>query len=100
MDDIVVWIIIAAFYAPLHYLLPVLVLFITGTEADAVRRRLIQRALLDSTLSMLAAFAIVIYLARQGAMSTAMLILLLSMTLPYVRIWQHRREITTESSPP
>lgn len=95
MDDIIVWIIIAAFYAPLHYLLPVLVLFITGSEPEAARRRLIRGAVLDSTSSMLVAFAIAIALVRQGGMSLAMLLLLLSMGFPFVRIWRHRREIAS-----
>ncbi|MCB1785706.1 MAG: hypothetical protein H6955_14345 [Chromatiaceae bacterium] len=94
MDDIIVWIIIAAFYAPLHYLLPVLVLFITGREPEAVRRRMIRQALIDSTWSMLAAFAIVISLVSQGRLSLAMLVLLLSIGAPFIRIWRHRREIT------
>jgi hypothetical protein len=93
MDDVIVWIIIAAFYAPLHYLLPVLVLFITGREPEAIRTRLIRRALIDCTLSMLIAFAIVIALVRHGWISTAMLILLASMGFPFLRIWRHRREI-------
>jgi hypothetical protein len=94
MDEIVIWIIIAGFYAPLHYLLPVLVLFITGQESEATRRRLIRNSLIDSTLSMVVAFAIVITLARQGLMLPAMLVLLLSMPAPFVRIWRHRREIS------
>jgi uncharacterized membrane protein YesL len=94
VDDIIVWIIIAAFYAPLHYLLPVLVLFITGSESDATRSQLIRRALLDSTLSMALAFTIVIVLVTQGWMSLAMAILLLSMTFPFVRIWLHRKQIS------
>ncbi len=85
MDNLVVWLIIIAFYAPLHYLLPVLVLFITGRESEEVRERLIRRALIDSTLSMVGAFAIVIYLTEQEMMSAAMLILLLSMLLSLYR---------------
>lgn len=96
MDDIVVWIIIAGFYAPLHFLIPVLVLFITGQEKDAVRRQLIRRALRDSALSMALAFAVVIVLVRQGAISVAMLVLLLSMFYPFIGIWRHRREIRPE----
>ena len=98
MDNRVVWLIIIAFYAPLHYLLPVLILFITGTESETVRKSLIRRALIDSTLSMIVAFVIVIYLVEQGMMSLAMLILLLSMAYPFVGIWRHRREITGDSS--
>ena len=97
MDSLVVWLIIAAFYAPLHYLLPVLVLFITGKESEDVRSGLIRRALIDSTLSMVGAFAIVIYLAESGMMSAAMLILLLSMLFPFIGIWRHRREIADAS---
>ena len=96
MDNLVVWLIIIAFYAPLHYLLPVVFLFITGRESEALRQRLIRRALIDSTLSLVGAFVIVIYLAEQRMMSTAMLILLLSMPYPFIGIWRHRREITAD----
>jgi len=100
MDNLIVWLIIVAFYAPLHYLLPVLVLFITGSEPDEIRRDLIRRALRDSTLSMIGAFTIVIYLVERGVMSVAMLILLVSMLYPFIGIWRHRREITVEEPPP
>ena len=53
-----------------------------------------RRALIDSTLSMLVAFAIVITLTRLGHMLPAMLMLLVSMLYPFLRIWLHRREIT------
>ena len=96
MDNLLVWLIIIAFYAPLHYLLPVLVLFITGRESEDVRKGLIRRALIDSTLSMVAAFAIVIYLVEREMMSTAMMILLLSMFYPFIGVWRHRREISSE----
>jgi hypothetical protein len=95
MDDIIVWAIIIGFYAPLHFLLPVLVLFITGRETEAVRQKMIRRALLDSGLSMVAAFAFVISLVQRGRISAAMFVLLLSMGLPFLRIWRHRREIST-----
>ncbi len=94
MDDPVAWIIIIAFYAPLHFLLPVLVLFITGNEAEVLRRELIRHALIDAGVSMAAAFALVIYLVQQGDLSVAMFILLLSIAFPFIRIWRHRREIT------
>jgi hypothetical protein len=93
MDNLIVWLIIIAFYAPLHYLLPVLVLFITGRESEDTRKTLISRALIDATLSMVLAFAIVIYLVGEQMMSVAMLILLLSMLYPFIGIWRHRREI-------
>jgi hypothetical protein len=93
VNDVVVWVIIAAFYAPLHYLIPVLVLFITGQEDEATRKRLIRRALLDSTLSMAVAFGVVIYLVKQDRIFIAMVILLLSMLYPFIAIWRHRKEI-------
>jgi hypothetical protein len=93
MDEVIVWVIIAAFYAPLHFSSPVLFLFITGQEDEATRRRLIRNALIDSSLSMLAAFALAIGLAGTGFLFPAMLLLLLSMAFPFLRIWRHRREI-------
>ena len=93
MNDIVVWIIIAAFYAPLHYLAPVLFLFITGQEDETTRRRLIRNAIIDSTWSMLVAFAVVITLVKSGFLFLAMVALLISMGFPFVRIWRHRKEI-------
>jgi hypothetical protein len=96
MNDFIVWVIIVAFYAPLHYLLPMLFLFITGSEPQAVRGTLIRRALFDSTLSMVAAFAAAILLAQRQELFTAMLVLLLSMGFPFLRIFRHRREISGE----
>lgn len=94
MSDITVWIIVIAFYAPLHYLLPVLFLFITGEESESVRKRLIRSAVLDATLSMLLAFSVAIALVQLGWIGTAMLVLLASMLLPFARILRHRKEIT------
>ena len=89
---LVAWIIIAGFYAPLHFLLPVLVLFITGTEAEPVRRTLIRRALLDSAVSLLVAFAIAIFLVRQGYMLSAMMVLLLAMGVFYIFLFRGQRK--------
>lgn len=94
MSDITVWIIVIAFYAPLHYLLPVLFLFITGEESGTVRKRLIRSAVIDATLSMVAAFVVAIVLVQLGWIGAAMLVLLASMFLPFARILRHRREIT------
>lgn len=93
MNDTIVWIIIAAFYAPLHYLSPVLFLFITGREDETTRARLMRNALVDSTLSMAIAFAVVILMVRAGHLFPAMIVLLLSMGFPFIRIWRHRKEI-------
>ncbi len=95
MDDVIVWVIIIAFYAPLHYLLPVLILFITGNEPEEQRKNLIRGALLDSTLSMIVAFVIIITLVSNGWISVAMLTMLVSMFYPFLRIFRHRKEITS-----
>ena len=100
MDEVIVWLIIVGFYAPLHFLVPVLVLFITGQESEKTRRRLIRNSLVDSSLSMIVAFIIVITLAYDGKMSIAMLILLLSMGFPFLRIWLHRGEIVDQPESP
>ena len=68
-------------------------LFITGQESEETRRRLIRNSLIDSSLSMVVAFVVVITLAYRGEMSVAMLVMLLSMGFPFLRIWLHRREI-------
>ena len=96
MDGVIVWVIVIGFYAPLHYLLPLLFLFITGSETEAVRGTLIRRALLDATLSMVAAFAAAMVLAQRRQLFAAMLVLLLSMGLPFLRIFRHRRELSGE----
>lgn len=91
MNDTVAWIIIIAFYAPLHYVLPVLILFITGQESESERKTLIRGALIDSTLSMTLAFIIAIILAQMGLLIWAMLALLLSMPAPFIRILRYRK---------
>jgi hypothetical protein len=94
MNDWLAWLIIAGFYAPLHFLMPALVLFVTGSEPDDVRRRLIRRALIDSLVSMVLAFLVVLVMANAGLIFPAMVILFLSMLYPFLGIWRHRREIT------
>jgi hypothetical protein len=90
MDAAVVWLIIALFYAPLHYLLPMLVVVMTGSEEGEARKRRLVATAIDCTLSMLIAFVVVIWLAGDR-LQIAMLVLLLSMATPYLRIWLHHR---------
>jgi hypothetical protein len=90
MDAAVVWLIIALFYAPLHYLLPMLVVVMTGSEEGEARKRRLVATAIDCTLSMLIAFVVVIWLAGDQ-LQIAMLVLLLSMATPYLRIWLHHR---------
>ncbi len=91
MNDTIVWIIIIAFYAPLHYVLPVLILFITGNETEAQRKSLIRGAIIDSSLSMLLAFIAAIVLAKMELLIWAMLALLVSMPVPFIRIVRNRK---------
>lgn len=93
MDDPITWIIIIGFYAPLHYLLPLLVLFLTGSEPPPVRRRMMRSVLIYSSLSLVLAFAVVIALAQQGRILPAMLLLMLSMAVPFIGLWRRRRAL-------
>jgi hypothetical protein len=88
MDEVIVWLIIAAFYAPLHYGGPVGVAILT-TPAVALRRRLVRYILIECSLTMVLAFTLVIWQAGDN-LDIAMLILLLSMVLPYLSLWIHR----------
>ena len=90
MDATIVWLIIALFYAPLHYLLPMLVVVMTGSEEGEARRQRLVATAIDCTLSMVVAFAVVIWLAADR-LQVAMFVLLLSMAMPYLRIWLHHR---------
>jgi uncharacterized membrane protein YesL len=91
VDDPVIWIIIIAFYAPLHFMLPVLFLFIVGGETEAVRKQLIRRALIDASLSMVVAFTLAILLVNYGQVGLAMVALILFMAVPFMRIIRNRR---------
>jgi hypothetical protein len=93
VDDPVIWIIIIAFYAPLHFMLPVLFLFIVGDETEAVRKQLIRRALMDAALSMVVAFAVAILLVNNSQIALAMVVLILFMLAPFIRILRNRRVI-------
>jgi hypothetical protein len=90
VDTWLVWLIIALFYAPLHYLLPLLVVVLTGSEEGAARKQRLVATAIDCTLSMAIAFAIVLLLAAER-LQLAMFVLLASMVAPYLRIWLHAR---------
>jgi hypothetical protein len=96
MSDLVIWIIVIAFYAPLHFMLPVLFLFITGKESEELRRQLIRSVLRDALTSMVLAIGLAVLLVQLGWMMPAMLILMLSMTLPFLRIYRSRRVLAGE----
>ncbi len=86
--DALTWIIVAAFYAPLHYLVPLLV---TAFRSDDTERRArLRRTAIDCTLSMSIGFGLVVWLARDN-LQLAMAILFLSMLAPYLRLLLARR---------
>lgn len=91
MNDPIIWIIIVVFYAPLHFMLPVLFLFIVGNEAEVVRRKLIRHALIDAALSMIIAFIIAIVLVNFDHVALAMITLMLFMLVPFIRIVRRRQ---------
>lgn len=93
MDDPVIWIIIIAFYAPLHFMLPVLFLFIVGHETEPLRKQLIRNALIDAALSMAVAFVLAMMLVNYDLIALAMVILILFMLVPFIRIIWNRRTL-------
>jgi O-antigen/teichoic acid export membrane protein len=82
MPDAVTWAIMVAFYAPFHYLGPLLVAFLTGSEQGAERTRLLRALALECTLSMVLAFVIAVLAAPHGLLA-AMLVLGAAMLSPY-----------------
>ena len=92
MESTVTWLIIALFYAPLHYLVPLLVVLVRSD--DQQRRAALIRTLVDCTLSMTASFALVFWLVGQERITLAMAALLVSLALPYIRIF------TPQAAPP
>lgn len=88
MDSFITWIIIAAFYAPLHFAGPVGAVLLT-TPASKKRTRLIRYVIIESAVSMLLAFALVIWLVADS-LGIAMLILILSMFIPYLFLFLHK----------
>ena len=91
MNDPVIWIIIIAFYAPLHFMLPVLFLFIVGHESEADRKQLIRNAMVDAAASMVVAFGLAIMLVYYEHVALAMVALVLFMLVPFMRIIRNRR---------
>lgn len=91
MDDIIIWIIIVVFYAPLHFMLPILYLFIVGEETEAVRKQLVRHAVIDAAISMIIAFVLALLLVQNKQIEFAMVVLVLFMFAPFIRIILKRR---------
>ena len=94
MDSFITWLIIAIFYAPLHYLIPIVIVFFQNVSYTDLRKRRMITTAMDCTLSMTVAFALVIWLSG-NRLQAAMLILMISMSIPYLRIWLQRRKAGT-----
>ena len=77
------------FYAPIHYLGPVLVTLLTGSDEPLASRQLLRRILVDCTVSMLFAFALAACIFRKSPQYAAV-ILLVAMLVPYIHIWVSR----------
>ena len=97
VEDPIIWIIIIAFYAPLHFMLPVLFLFIVGHETETLRKEMIRSAVIDAAISMIVAFAIAILLVNYDHIALAMVVLILFMIAPFIRIIRNRRSIQGSS---
>ena len=83
MDNLIVWIIIAGFYAPLHFIPPLmLVVFKTAPENRAF---CMKWSIIDCSASMLLAFGLVFYFGADNILQ-AMIILLIALLLPYIRV--------------
>jgi hypothetical protein len=85
MDNVILWLIIIAFYTPLHFGLPQLVIFLLGDKELIEQKPDMKRALWDSFLSLVIAFTLAIYLVSLDYLTLAMMILLLSMPFPVIR---------------
>ncbi|MEJ2213757.1 MAG: hypothetical protein P8Y20_06790 [Gammaproteobacteria bacterium] len=83
MDDTVIWIIIIGFYAPLHYLPPLLMVLFKTTDEN--RSNMLWTTAMDCTISMALAFGLVALVGLEN-MLLAMSILLLAIFLPYLRV--------------
>ena len=97
MEDPIIWIIIIAFYAPLHFMLPVLFLFIVGDETETLRKQMIRNAVIDAAISMVVAFALAILLVNYAQIALAMVVLILFMLAPFIRIIKNRRSMQSSS---
>lgn len=81
MDDLLVWTIVIAFYAPLHFVLPVLLLFVTVGD-ERRRRRAVRRALLEAAGAFVLSIPLAVLLGLRGYVLGAGTVLLLASVLP------------------
>lgn len=94
MNDIGAWLIGLAFYAPIHFLGPLLVLLLTGPADGAARSARLRATLIECTLTMVVAFALAVPLFRSHP-GWAAAILGVAMFVPYTHLYFAR-----ERTPP
>ncbi len=84
------WFIALGFFAPLHYLGPLAVLFFTGAEGGERRRLLLRKIVLDCTLVLVLLFPLAAWLSGSRPLAGGLLFLALA-ALPYLRLYWLRR---------
>ncbi|MGD2082145.1 MAG: hypothetical protein PVF91_04215 [Chromatiales bacterium] len=90
MLDPLTWLVFALVYAPLHYMLPLWLAWLTGVETGRERGRLVRAIVLDCTLSLGLAITAALCLVNPAPQS-AMAVLLAAVFAPYTHIWLYRR---------
>jgi hypothetical protein len=97
MNDMTGWLIGLAFYAPIHYLGPALVVLLTGSADQQARKLRFKTAIVECTVSMLLAFGLAVWLFDAhptwavAALTTAMLI-------PYLHLYLTRNRLSIDPS--
>ncbi|PIE24170.1 MAG: hypothetical protein CSA62_05030 [Planctomycetota bacterium] len=82
MDPILIWVMIAAFYAPIHFAIPALIVLLTGNHNEEQRRRRLRHTMLHCAVDMLIALALAGFLFDKS-LPWSMAVLAISMLLPY-----------------
>jgi hypothetical protein len=90
MLDPLTWLLFALLYAPLHYMMPLLMAWLTGAETGSEQRDLLRAVAVDCTLSMVLGFSAALWLVGQAPQS-AMAVLLAAVLAPYTHLWLYRR---------
>jgi len=90
MNDIDVWLIGALFYAPIHYLGPLLVIVLNASADDPLFAARIKLTVVECTLTMVAAFGLAALLFRNHPGVTT-LVLASAMAVPYLHLWVARQ---------
>lgn len=85
MSDTVVWLIIVGFYIPLHFIPPLGITYAFIGGEPETRKSNTLNVLFDVLATTLITFVLIFWLA-EGHLQTSMIIMLLSVLLPYIRV--------------